>query len=148
MAEKDRTHYLDGCCRQLHCAHNGHKSVTSGLSHKYWCQWPCRQRGNFGFSEEEELLWNTAVQDFSVCMQLTMKHNGWKLIHAIWRNPHAKTQLGFTDLSPDYMCYVRISSVEKRSYEDSDPRRTWAGSAVTQVIDSSCFVKVSGVRSI
>lgn len=50
------------------------------------------------------------------------------------------------DLSPDYVCYVRISSAEKLSYEDSDPRRTWAGSAVTQVIDSSCFVKVSGAR--
>lgn len=76
-----------------------------------------------------------------------MTHKRWKLIHATWRKPHARAQLVFMDGGPDDMCYVLISSVEKLSCERFVFKRILAPQ-LTQIIDLSCSVEVSGTRSI
>lgn len=74
MAEKDRAGVF---LRYLHC--------TCGTDIKVLSQVPMAMqvKRKLQFSEEKELLWNKVVQDFSMRMKLTMKHNGWKQIRAI-----------------------------------------------------------------
>lgn len=76
MAEIDAACYLGGFYRYF--------TVLLMVLSQVLISTAMQTKRNFNLPEEKELLWNKTVQDFSAAhMKLTMKHNGWKLSHAV-----------------------------------------------------------------